>query len=234
MSRLSRKLLTASAVTALAASVFAASAHHSMERFDTKQEVTVNGVITRYEWANPHVYVFIEETKENGEKVEWEIEGGPPAMMRRDGWSRQTLQPGQVVSAIGNPGRNQFKDSMYLTTMKRADETLFSEDRFMGSMMTAGRRSPLIALPTPPRGGRERALSRMPTAMSMGGHWRSRSRRSRRRSIPARSILRWRSKGRRCSMPRTSGSRMETPAVHARRAGTGHVPVAMAPTRPSS
>ncbi len=138
MSRLSRKLLTASAATAFAASVFAASAHHSMERFDNKKEVTVTGVITRYEWANPHVYVFIEEAKENGEKVEWEIEGGPPAMMRRDGWSRKTLQPGQVVSAVGNPGKNEFKDSMYLTTLKSADETLFSEDRFRGSMMTAG------------------------------------------------------------------------------------------------
>lgn len=120
---------------ALSALTLAASAHHSMERFDTKQEVTINGVITRYEWANPHVYIFVEETKPSGEKVEWEIEGGPPAMMRRDGWSRETLQAGQQVSAVGNPGKNQYSNSIYLTTMKRADETLFSEDTFMGAMI---------------------------------------------------------------------------------------------------
>lgn len=113
-------------------------AHHSMERFDTKQEVTVSGKIVRYEWANPHVYIFIEETRASGETVEWEIEGGPPAMMRRDGWSRETLKPGQFVSAIGNPGRNQYKDSMYLTKLERADETLFSEDTWMGAMMSVG------------------------------------------------------------------------------------------------
>lgn len=132
------KIAGVAAVGLAASAVLVANAHHSMERFDTQQEVTVSGEIVRYEWANPHVYIFIEETRPNGETVEWEIEGGPPAMMRRDGWSRQTLRPGQLVSAVGNPGRNQYKDSMYLTTLKRADETLFSEDEWMGSMMTAG------------------------------------------------------------------------------------------------
>lgn len=133
-SRVLVALMLAGGASALASAV----AHHSMERFDTQQKVTVSGEIIRYEWANPHVYIFIEETKANGETVEWEIEGGPPAMMRRDGWSRQTLQPGQRVSAIGNPGRNQYKDSMYLTKLERADETLFAEEEWMGAMMSAG------------------------------------------------------------------------------------------------
>ncbi len=133
-----RTLLAGIAVCTLPVLALGATAHHSMERFDTQQEVTIMGTITRYEWANPHVYVFVEATAPNGDKAEWEIEGGPPAMMRRDGWSRETLKPGQVVTAIGNPGRNQYKDSMYLTRLERADETLFSEDEWMGAMMTAG------------------------------------------------------------------------------------------------
>ena len=137
MPGLSRRLAAATAAITISVTALGANAHHSMERFDTKQEVTLNGVITRYEWANPHVYVFIEETKPSGEKVEWEVEGGPPAMMRRDGWSRETLRPGQVVSAVGNPGKNQHKNSIYLTTLKRADETLFSEDTFRGGLMSA-------------------------------------------------------------------------------------------------
>jgi hypothetical protein len=62
-----------------------ATAHHSAARFILAQSVTVEGVVRRYEWANPHVYIYVSETTAAGEVVEWEIEGQPPAMMRRVG-----------------------------------------------------------------------------------------------------------------------------------------------------
>ena len=65
-----------------------AMAHHSAARFVLAQSVTVDGVVSRYEWANPHVYIYVTQTSAAGETVEWEIEGQPPAMMRRVGWSR--------------------------------------------------------------------------------------------------------------------------------------------------
>ena len=83
-----------------------ATAHHSAARFILAQSVMVDGVVTRYEWANPHVYIYVTETNTAGEAVEWEIECQPPAMMRRVGWSRETLAVGDTVRLTGAPSRN--------------------------------------------------------------------------------------------------------------------------------
>src|SRR5687768_5634226 len=91
-----------------------ATAHHSAARFILAQSVTVDGVVTRYEWANPHVYIYVTETNAAGQAVEWEIEGQPPAMMRRIGWSRETLAVGDAVRLTGAPSRNPSSKSLLL------------------------------------------------------------------------------------------------------------------------
>ncbi|MEX1033631.1 MAG: DUF6152 family protein, partial [Cellvibrionaceae bacterium] len=113
-------------------------AHHSMSRFDTSREVTIEGVVTKYEWANPHVYIYVEGTNEAGETVEWEIEGTPPAMMYRQGWTRDTIQTGQRISVRGNPEKDPARVTIYLKSMQQADVTLYDEDSGMRKLMTAG------------------------------------------------------------------------------------------------
>src|SRR5688572_189651 len=99
---------------ALAAGLAApAIAHHSMARFDAERVVAIDGVVTRYEWANPHVYIYLEETTTTGEKVEWEIEGSPPAILRRQGWSKDTLAVGDILSVSGNPYRDESRKGVF-------------------------------------------------------------------------------------------------------------------------
>ena len=102
-----------------------ATAHHSAAQFILAQSVTVDGVVARYEWANPHVYIYVTETNAAGETVEWEIEGQPPAMMRRIGWSRETLAVGDAVRLTGAPSRNPRSKSLLLTSMHKAETALY-------------------------------------------------------------------------------------------------------------
>jgi hypothetical protein len=128
-----------------------AMAHHSAARFILAQSVTVNGVVTRYEWANPHVYIFVTETSASGEAVEWEIEGQPPAMMRRIGWSRETLAVGDAVRLTGAPSRNPGSKSLLLTRMHKAEDALYDWQRLRAAMTGDGHSAD--AGPAPATGG---------------------------------------------------------------------------------
>ena len=124
-----------------------ATAHHSAARFILAQSVTVDGVVTRYEWANPHVYIYVTGTTAAGEAVEWEIEGQPPAMMRRIGWSRETLAVGDAVRLTGAPARNPSSKSLLLTSMHKAEAALYDGQRFRAVISGDGRSGDAAAAP---------------------------------------------------------------------------------------
>lgn len=134
-------LLFAAVVTA------PAMAHHSAARFILAQSVTVDGVVTRYEWANPHVYIYVTETNAAGQAVEWEIEGQPPAMMRRIGWSRETLAVGDAVRLTGAPSRNPSSKSLLLTSMHKAEAALYDGQKMRAAMSGDGRSADAAAAP---------------------------------------------------------------------------------------
>jgi hypothetical protein len=122
--------------TALA--VPAAHAHHSPARFDQSRTITIDGVVARYDWANPHVYIFVDEITETGEVITWEIEAQPPAIMRRGGWSPETLRVGDIVSVSGNPRRGDGGPILYLGSMQNANGALYDQQRLMAGISNAG------------------------------------------------------------------------------------------------
>jgi hypothetical protein len=111
----------------------AANAHHSNAMYDTAKTVAVDGVVTRYEWANPHVYIFIVETTPTG-RVEWEVEGQPPAMLSRTGWSKDTLAAGDMISITGNPYKDASRNSILLVTMRKAGATVYDYKTFFAKL----------------------------------------------------------------------------------------------------
>ena len=77
-------------------------AHHSFAAiFDKNQPITVTGVVARVQWSNPHMFFYIDVEEPNGETVQWAFEGYPPSMMIRQGWSRDTVNPGDRVTMTG-------------------------------------------------------------------------------------------------------------------------------------
>ena len=77
--------------------------HHSRAaEFDERLPVTYRGIVDRVDWRNPHIWIFIDETRPDGEVMHWEAEaGGNPISMARNGWKRDTLKPGDEVMVEG-------------------------------------------------------------------------------------------------------------------------------------
>ena len=87
----------------LAAAGPAADAHHSFAAFDRTKQVTLTGVVREFQWTNPHAWIQIVVTDEQGREVEWGAECGSPNMLARTGWKSTTLMPGDRVTAVVNP-----------------------------------------------------------------------------------------------------------------------------------
>lgn len=85
----------------------AALAHHAFaSEFDATKPVTLRGTITRIEWINPHSWMHLEVTKEDGTVEEWMIEAGPPGVLVRRGWSRDSVKAGTEVLVEGYQARD--------------------------------------------------------------------------------------------------------------------------------
>ena len=73
-------------------------AHHSVATmFDRNRPVTITGVVTKVDWLNPHIWVYVDETDDQGQVTHWELEGAQPNGLSRRGWRRNSLRPGDRV-----------------------------------------------------------------------------------------------------------------------------------------
>jgi Family of unknown function (DUF6152) len=84
-----------------------ASAHHSFAVFDAARAVSVKGTVKEVQWTNPHVWVQIVVLDATGVSKEYAFEGGAIAVLKRMGWTRETLKPGDIVSISGHPFRDE-------------------------------------------------------------------------------------------------------------------------------
>ena len=84
-----------------------ALAHHGfVSWFDMGRSVTVKGTVTSFDWTNPHAYIYLEVKNEKGPTEKWTAELGAIAMLTRAGWKKDTLRPGDAITAIGNPAKD--------------------------------------------------------------------------------------------------------------------------------
>jgi hypothetical protein len=89
----------------LLAGIAPVQGHHSFAMFDTGKQVTLTGVVTAFEWTNPHVYIEM-DVPEGGTAKHWTIELGSTSILMRGGWKFNTLKQGDKVTAVVNPLRN--------------------------------------------------------------------------------------------------------------------------------
>lgn len=92
-----------------------ALAHHSAAGlFDMTTNITIRGSIERFEWKNPHIYIHVAATDAEGRQQVWRIEGFAPGLMRRFGWSQDTLRPGDKVKVLAHPSRSADRLTAHL------------------------------------------------------------------------------------------------------------------------
>jgi hypothetical protein len=86
----------------LAAIVAPASAHHSFAMFDPAKMVSQQGVVTQVDWTNPHVWLHL-AVKVDGKEAVYSYEGAAIAVLKRVGWTRDSVKPGQALTVVGHP-----------------------------------------------------------------------------------------------------------------------------------
>jgi hypothetical protein len=81
--------------------------HHSFDaEFDRNKPVTLKGSVTRVDWGNPHIWVFMDVKDETGKVSNWGVEGGAPNALFRNGWRKDSLKVGDIVTVEGFRGRD--------------------------------------------------------------------------------------------------------------------------------
>ena len=76
-----------------------AAAHHSFAaEYDSNNQITIVGTITKVEWTNPHTWFYVDVKDPQGQVVNWAIEGGAPTVLYREGWKPNSLKAGDAVT----------------------------------------------------------------------------------------------------------------------------------------
>ena len=82
-----------------------ASAHHAAPAVFTDEEIEIEGVVTEFNFVNPHVNIMLNVTDETGAETQWMVTGPAAPPMRRWGWTAETIQPGQLFRFAGKKSR---------------------------------------------------------------------------------------------------------------------------------
>jgi hypothetical protein len=88
--------------TGLLATVAPLLAHHSFAaEYDSNKAISLQGTVTKVEWMNPHIWVYLDSKDQSGGTMRWQCEGGAPNSLVRQGWTRNSLKIGDVVTIEG-------------------------------------------------------------------------------------------------------------------------------------
>ena len=100
--------------------------------FNRLTKISIEGTIAKFDWRNPHIYIWVYVKNKAGKYDTWAVEGGSVTMLARQGWSAKTIVPGDKVKIDINPlkdGRN----GGYFISLVKADGTLVKGDMAAGA-----------------------------------------------------------------------------------------------------
>jgi hypothetical protein len=85
-------------------------AHHSFDaEYDRNKPIKVTGTVTKLEWMNPHIWFYMDVKDDAGNITHWQCEGGAPNSLRRNGWNRESLKPGETITVDGSLAKDGSK-----------------------------------------------------------------------------------------------------------------------------
>src|SRR5687767_6565943 len=103
-------VMTSRVLYAIGAVLIAAvpiAAHHSFSaEYDATAMIILNGVVSKVEWSNPHVHVYVDVKDETGKVTTWNMEGSPPTVLIRKGFTRTVVNVGDTITVTGFRARD--------------------------------------------------------------------------------------------------------------------------------
>jgi len=89
-------------IVSLVAAAAPLLAHHSFAaEYDSTKPIELKGTVTKVEWANPHIYYYVDVKDKDGKVINYAVEGGTPGQLYRQGWKKDSLKVGDVVTVSG-------------------------------------------------------------------------------------------------------------------------------------
>ena len=112
-------LLTFTSMSLQLLSITARGHHSSTPFYDAEQTVEIQGIVTNWAFVNPHPFLYVEVAADDGKTQEWIIEFAGPVRLQKAGWSNETFQPGEMITAVGNPSKAEGTYGMFSPRITR-------------------------------------------------------------------------------------------------------------------
>ncbi|MEP7355517.1 MAG: DUF6152 family protein [Acidobacteriota bacterium] len=95
-------------------------AHHSFDaEYDRSKPISLKGTVTKVEFMNPHIWIYMNVTDDKGVTA-WQVEGGAPNSLRRNGWSKDSVKQGETITVDGSMSKDGSK-TVNATSVLAAD-----------------------------------------------------------------------------------------------------------------
>jgi hypothetical protein len=106
-------------------------AHHAYTaEFDTTKPVKLTGVVTKLEWSNPHIWIYLDVKDDKGNVTNWGFSASPPGMLARRGITKNSLKLGDVLTISGHRAKDGSNNgSGNIVTFADGRETLIGQDQ---------------------------------------------------------------------------------------------------------
>lgn len=106
-------------------------AHHAYTaEFDTSKPVKLTGTVTKVEWSNPHIWVYMDVKDDSGKTVNWGFSASPPGMLQRRGITKNTIKLGEVLTISGHRAKDGSNNaSGNVVTFADGRDALIGQDQ---------------------------------------------------------------------------------------------------------
>jgi hypothetical protein len=106
-------------------------AHHAYTaEFDTTKPVRLSGVLTKVEWSNPHIWIYLDVKDERGNITSWGFSASPPGMLQRRGITKSSLKLGEVLTITGHRAKDGSNNaSGNVVTFADGRDALIGQDQ---------------------------------------------------------------------------------------------------------
>jgi hypothetical protein len=119
-------LMLVAFIPVLSAPLFA---HHGRgATYDMKKRVTLEGIVSKVEWRNPHVLIYMDVKDADGKVVTWGFENSGVSTLAQEGYNRNTLKVGQPITAIVNPAANGAPTAIVVKIILADGKEIMSRD----------------------------------------------------------------------------------------------------------